>query len=136
MTSTLKIPDFTDTELWTLRQTLQERFGHEVEVALGDSEIRLRPDDRTLTLCPAVVWQEARTNYVIFKTGTNLYRAQFYYRGFQQYGTGQDEYSDFLQCVVTLLQVQSDHERETALHPVDPGPVAKHNATDSDNDVQ
>lgn len=135
MTATLKIPDFTTTELWTLGQTLKERFGHEVEVALGDSEIRLHPDDRSLTVCPVAAWQESGTNYAIFKTGSSLYRAQFYYRGFQQYGTGKDEYDDFLQCVVTLLQVQSDHERNAALNPVDPGPVAK-DGTVSDIDYQ
>lgn len=119
------IPDFTDTELWTIRQTLRERYGRDIETQIGDAEIRLYPEDRTLTVVPALVWSERRANFVVFKSGPGRYRAQFFYRGFQQYGTGREEYDDLGICVTTLLQVQSDHERKEQLEPVDPGPLAK-----------
>jgi hypothetical protein len=131
-----KTPDFTESELWTLRQTLKERYGRDVSVDLGDAEIRLHPDDRTLAVRPVAVWRERGASFAIMKVDDNRFRAQFFYRGFQQYGTGQDEYDDFLKCVVTLLQVQSDHERNEALHPVNPGPVAKDSGTESDIDYQ
>lgn len=120
-----KIPDFTDTELWTIRQTLKERYGEDVETQLGDAEIRLYPEDRALTVAPVLVWSERKANFVIFKTAPSRYRAQFFYRGFQQYGTGKHEYDDLGDCVTTLLQVQSDHERKEELEPVDPGPRAQ-----------
>jgi len=119
------IPDFTDTELWTIGQTLRERYGQDVDTQLGDAEIRLYPEDRTLTVVPALVWSERGANFVIFKIAAGRYRAQFFYRGFQQYGTGRDEYDDLGACVTTLLQVQSDHERKEDLESVDPGPRAK-----------
>jgi hypothetical protein len=119
------IPDFTDTELWTIGQTLRERYGRDIETQIGDAEIRLYPEDRTLTSVPAVVWSERGANFVVFKTGRGRYRAQFFYRGFQQYGTGREEYDDLALCVTTLLQVQSDHIRREQLEPVDPGPRAK-----------
>jgi hypothetical protein len=33
------IPDFTETELWTLRTTLNERYGRPVEIELADTEM-------------------------------------------------------------------------------------------------
>jgi len=35
------IPDFTDSELWVVRTTLRERYGHDVEIQLADSELRV-----------------------------------------------------------------------------------------------
>ncbi len=40
------------------------------------------------------------------------FRSQFFYSEAEQYGTGRDEYDDIGTCVLTLLQVQSDHERQ------------------------
>ena len=107
-------PDFNDTELWVVRATLKERYGTDVEIQLGDSEVRLDPAARTLTSCPVVVWSERGANFVIFKTGESRYRAQFFYRGYQQYATGRPEYDDIASCVLALLQVQADHERDQA----------------------
>lgn len=42
------------------------------------------------------------------KTGEPRYRCQFYYRVRQMYGTGEEEYDDLSECMVTLLQVQAD----------------------------
>lgn len=39
------------------------------------------------------------------------YRAQFHYKGSQQFGTGKKEYSDLAECVIIPLQVQADHEK-------------------------
>ncbi len=108
------IPDFTETELWTIRSTVNERYKKEVKVELADSELRLNPHDQDLTLCPTAFWSERGANFVIFKIGENAYRCLFYYRGHEQYGTGRDAYNDLAECVVTLLQVQSDHERKKA----------------------
>jgi hypothetical protein len=48
---------------------------------------------------------------VIIKTDQNRYRTQFYYGNREQYGTGIEEYSDLGDCVLSLLRLQSDHER-------------------------
>ncbi len=106
----LEIPDITDTEHWTLETTLKERYGHKVEIQLADAEIRLTPSDKELTSCPVIVWIEEGCNFVVFKTGDRKYRCQFFYRGYQQYGTGVHEYDDLTECIVSLLQTQADHE--------------------------
>lgn len=105
-----KIADFNDTELWGIKETLKERYGDDISLELGDSEIRMSPADRELTEVPVVYWAGRGSNFVIFKVGDGRYRAQFYYRGYQQYGTGKPEYDDITTCTVELLQVQADHE--------------------------
>lgn len=112
-----KIPDFTDTELSIIRQTVAERYRKQIEIQQADSEIRLDPADRELTVVPVVYWQEGRAHFVIFKTGDQNYRSQFFYRVHQQYGTGKFEYTDIGDCVVTLLQVQADHEAKQDARP-------------------
>lgn len=103
------IPDFTETEQWVVETTLKERYGQPMQVQLGDSEIRLNPGDRELTEVPLVFWQADDCNFVIFKTGDRAYRCQFYFRGYQQYGTGRYEYDDISECIVSLLQTQADY---------------------------
>jgi len=109
------IPDFTDVELSVVRETVRERFHHEVEINEIEGEVRIDPSDRELTVCPGLYWRgEGRAQFVIFKTGTSRYRCQFFYRVHQQYGTGKEEYEDLGDCVITLLQVQADHAAKEA----------------------
>jgi hypothetical protein len=105
-----EIPDITDSEQWILRTTLKERYGRDMEIQDADAEIRLSPSDRELSGCPVVHWRgEDGCNFVVFKTGDRNYRCQFFYRGYQQYGTGVPEYDDLSECLVSLLQVQADY---------------------------
>lgn len=129
------IPDFTDMEFSLVRETVAERFQKDVEIFRIEGEVRMDPEDRELVPCHGLYWKERNANFVIFKTGDGRFRCQFYYRVHQQYGTGKFEYTDLGDCVVTLLQVQSDHERKAATSPpVDPGPTAKGPGADSDSD--
>ena len=90
--------------------TLKERYGKAVEVQEADVELRLDPAVPELTLCPAHVWKEQGAGFVMSKVGDNRYRCQFFYSVREQYGTGKAEYDDLLDCVVTLLKLQADHE--------------------------
>lgn len=105
-----QIPDITDTELWIINTTLRERYGRVLEPRIADSEIRLQPSDREVTQVPAVYWQADDCHFIIFKTGDRNYRGQFFYRLYQQYGTGVHEYDDLTECIVSLLQTQADYE--------------------------
>ncbi len=104
------IPDFGKSEEWIIRTTLKERYNEDVPFEYADAEIRLSPADRELTNCPVVYWNHGGCNFVIMKTGDRRYRCQFFYRGYQQYGTGVHEYDDLSECMVSLLQAQADHE--------------------------
>lgn len=111
------IPDFTETELWAMRTAVSERYGKsvDIDIELADAELRLDPDSTTLTTCPAAFWSERGANFVIVKLGETKFRSQFYYSAREQYGTGRDTYNDIGECVMVLLQVQADHERDKNL---------------------
>ncbi len=84
----IDVPDITETELWITDNGLQERYGHKIDVRLADSEIRLNPSDRDATSCPTLYRQVDGCSFVIFKTGDNNYRCQFFYKPYKQRGTG------------------------------------------------
>lgn len=104
------IPDFYDSEIWVIKNTLKERYNQEIELNFGDAEVRLHPDHRHLTTCPVVTWKVDKVTFVIIKTGLERYRCQFFYRVHQQFGTGIEEYDNIGDCVISLLRVQADYE--------------------------
>lgn len=107
-----KIPDFTDFELETVQKTVNERFGKEIEIMLGDAEVRLNPHSTDMTLCPVMLWKEDGCQFVIIKQGQHSYRPQFFYRVIDEYGTGVNDYPDIADCIVALLQTQADHHSQ------------------------
>jgi len=112
-----KIPDFTGTELWVIRQAVSERFRKEIKIQQADAELRLDPGDRELALCPVAYRREDTAQFVFFKAGVQSNRNQFFYSVREQYGTGRNEYNDIGECVMTLLQVQPDQATNNALKP-------------------
>jgi hypothetical protein len=108
------ISGFTANETRLVSQALQERYGHPIEPQSAEAELQLDLLKEELSICPTLHWQERGANFVIFKTGDSRFRCQFFYTDVEQYGTGIDEYDNLGDCVITLLQVQSDHERERA----------------------
>ena len=74
------IEDFTDSELWIIRTTLEERYGEKIDPRLADTELRLNPYATELTVCPAAYWEHDGCHFIVCKTGAPRYRCQFYYR--------------------------------------------------------
>ncbi len=108
----IKIKDFSDTDIWTVRQTLDERWGKDkIELQMADVDVRLRSNDRELSTCPAIFWEYQESNFIIFKIGRSTYKTQFYYKGHDQYGTSVPSFDNVLDCIVTVLQVHADLER-------------------------
>lgn len=102
------IPDFNDSELWTIQTTLKERYGEEKDIQLAETELRLDMHSSEMTECPCTYWEHDNCHFVIAKTAPERYRCFFFYRVHQMYGTGVTEYDNLTECVVTLLQVQAD----------------------------
>jgi hypothetical protein len=109
-----KIPEITPAELAVIQDAVEERYGGHTELKLADVEVRLYAAARELTDCPAVYWEGRGAHFVVIKVGDGKYRGQFYYRGYEQYGTGIEEYDDLPVCIASLLQIQADHERGEA----------------------
>ena len=106
------IPDFSDSELWIIKSTLEERYGQSPDIQLAETEMRLDRGSTELVPCPTAYFEADGCHFVVIKTGDRRYRCQFFYRLYQMYGTGRDDYDDLTECVVTLLQVQADHHAQ------------------------
>ncbi len=106
------VPEFTDGEIDIIRALLIQRYQKDVEIQLGDSEILLSPEDGAAATCPTVFWFEQGANFVVAKLAESKFRAQFFYTPREQFDTRIDRYNDLNLCVSTVLQTQSDHERE------------------------
>lgn len=81
---------------------------------LADSELQLDVLSEELTSCPTIYWAERGAQFVVCKVAVDCYRRQFFYSVTEQYGTRHDEYNSLGDCVLILLQVQSDHEWKLA----------------------
>ncbi|MDD5059205.1 MAG: hypothetical protein PHQ60_15180 [Sideroxydans sp.] len=108
------IPDFSESQQKHVAALLFERYGKIVPLQLADSELQLGGDPAQLTLCPTLYWNERGAHFVVCKVAADRYRCQFFYSEAEHYGTGREEYDDLDNCVVTLLQVQADHESQLA----------------------
>ena len=108
-----EIPDFNDADRWAVESALKERYGKRVAVEPADSEIRLDPGSKEVTVCPTLYWEGQGVEFVIFKIADDRYRSQFYYSMTEQYGTGRD-FDDLAECVVATLRLQADHEKDRA----------------------
>ena len=118
------IPDITSHEIWLIQSTLNERYGKgKVEAQTVDVELRLSPADKELTPCPAVYWEEGKCRFIIAKTmennrtGDRLYYSQFFYSMRHNYGTDHHEYKDLGDCVVNLLKLQEDFNKQQLENP-------------------
>jgi hypothetical protein len=107
-----KPPDFSDSELKLVNQTLLERYGRTVPLQVAEAEIQLDPEAEMLTDCPTLYWEERGAHFVIVKIGESHYLGQFFYSETTQFGTGKPSFDNLGDCTITLLQVQSDHERQ------------------------
>ncbi|MDD5364180.1 MAG: hypothetical protein PHR30_02470 [Gallionellaceae bacterium] len=106
------IPDFTEVELRLLDVALRERYGCAVEVQEVETEIRLMPADRELTVCPAVYWEDAeRCRFVVSKTALDKFRSMFFWTVKDRFSTGKEEYDNLGDCLVTTLKMQEEAAR-------------------------
>jgi hypothetical protein len=108
------IPDFTDAEQKLVSAALFERYGKLVPFQLADSELQLDASSEELTICPTIYWAERGAQFVVCKFAADRFRCQFFHFESEHYGTGHDEHNSLDDCVLTLLQIQSDHERQLA----------------------
>ena len=110
----MTIPGFSASDLKLAQATLKERFGaavaDQVEIKEAETEIRLSPADRELTLCPALFWIVGDCAFVVSRTGHAAYRAMFYYSVKDRFGTGQEEFDNLGDCLITLLKVQEEEQ--------------------------
>jgi hypothetical protein len=112
----IDIPYFTEVELKLVDVVLRERYGHSIEVEGVETEIRLMPSDRELTLCPAIYWEDAeRCRFVVSKTGVDKFRSMFFWSVKDRFSTGKEEYDNLGDCLVMTLKLQEEAAQRRAL---------------------
>ncbi len=99
---------FSDADWNLVQAALRERYGRQVQVDEVETEIRLNPADRELTVCPALYWKEDGCNFVVSKTGDNQFRSMFFWSVKDRFSTGKDEYDNLGDCLVTTLKMQEE----------------------------
>lgn len=107
----MSIPEFTEAEQQLANQILLERYGRLVPWQLAEAELQLDPGSEELTACPTLYWSQRGAEFIVCKLGESRFRCQFFYSETEHFGTGREVYDDFGDCMLTLLQVQADHER-------------------------
>ena len=122
----MSIPEFTEAERQLVSQILLERYGRLVPWQLAEAELQLDPGAEDLTVCPTIYWIERGAEFIVCKVGESRFRCQFFYSETEHFGTGREVYDDFGDCMLTVLQVQADHERtrsgaHTGAAAADPG---------------
>jgi len=107
----MSIPAFTVADMNLVHVALRERFGHEIPVDDVETEIRLNPADRELTVCPALYWEEDGCRFVVSKTGGNTFRSMFFWSVKDRFSTGREEYDNLGDCLVMTLKMQEEAAR-------------------------
>lgn len=109
-TSPVSKNDFTADELKYIDELLAKRYGKPVETQRADIEF----GESSSAECPAVYWEHNGCHFIVAKGEDKRFFNQFFYDEDEQYGTEKPFYDDLHQCVLTLLQVQADHELKKA----------------------
>ncbi|OGA71349.1 MAG: hypothetical protein A3F77_17455 [Betaproteobacteria bacterium RIFCSPLOWO2_12_FULL_67_28] len=125
------IRDFDPGERWLLESCLKERYGTIVATQPAEVELRIAPGDAQPTACPTLYWEQRGAAFVVAKVGDGRWRTMFFYPvepGGEQYGAGQPEYDDLVDCVTSVLRAQADHEKQR--HGVGSGATASDLADD------
>ena len=106
------VPDFTDAELYGVREMLVQHYLKDVEITLSRSDVSVSVCPDNTISCPAIFWHEGGANFVLVKTGALRYQTRFFYTPLEQFSTETAEHNDIKSCVTAVLQLHSDHQRK------------------------
>lgn len=107
------ISDFTDEQVNAVQRMVNQRFGEEIELHMGDSEVQLDPAKKELVDCPVIFWNARDCNFVVIKTGEDQFRAQYFHTPHDLVSTHQVIFTTVEDCASAVLREQSDHEGES-----------------------
>ena len=122
--------DFSPLEKELVQSTLLERYGRVVPLQPVEVELQIDPKSPEASTCAALYWQDGEAAFVLarmiaFAGAAPIYRAQFFYgegEDAEVFGTGHANYGNLGDCLVSILQVQAEHE---ATRRPPPAPAAR-----------
>ncbi len=107
------IAEINDSEIKTVKTRLNERWNkNTIDLQQVIVEAKLNQSDNELSECAALYWEHSDCHFIIIKTGENQYLHQYYYGNSEQFTTGTNKYTEIGDCVLSVLRLQADHERE------------------------
>ncbi len=107
------IADFSDVQVAAIQAVIDQRYGEETKLVLGDGEVQVDPSQSLTVSCPILFWSARACNFVIMRCGDDQYCAQFYYDPSELFTTHQAMFTVVEDCAIAVLREQSDHERES-----------------------
>jgi hypothetical protein len=110
---TQSIADYTDEQVSAVQTLINNCYGEETELHLGDSEVKIDPGKKEVFVCPVIYWNARECNFVIIKSGEDQYRARYFYTPHDQVSTQQTFFTVVEDCADAVLREQSDDERES-----------------------
>ena len=110
---TQSIADYNDEQVSAVQALINNRYGEETELHLGDSEVQIDPGKKEVFVCPVIYWNARECNFVIIKSGEDQYRARYFYTPHDQVSTQQTFFTVVEDCADAVLCEQSDDERES-----------------------
>ena len=131
--------DFFPQEKELVQTTLLERYGRVVTLQPVEVELQIDPKTHEPTTCAALYWNDGDAEFVLarmiaFAGAAPIYRAQFFYGDDEAFGTGHSNYGNLGDCVISILQVQSEHEAARKLAAKPSGPKAPQPKITGDDD--
>jgi hypothetical protein len=107
-------PEFTPDEVDLIAALLEQRYVVPVALESAESELVLEGSGPEPTLCPSVYWTARGAHFVVCKLAEARFRGRYFYDDDELRGTGREDYDSLQHCVLALLRVQSDDERQRA----------------------
>lgn len=109
------ISDYSKNHVEAVQDLVDARFGRQISLHLGDSEVQLDPKEENLTICPLIIWNARECNFMVMKTGEDQYQARYFYNDETQYNTKQAQFTDLTDCVTAVMREQADDERQAEM---------------------
>ena len=73
------IPNFTPADIETVQQLVHQRYRGTIEIQLANSELMPNPKRTQPVDYPALFWHAHGANFVVIRSGLDLFRCQFLY---------------------------------------------------------
>jgi hypothetical protein len=108
----MSVSGYTEEQYSSAQAIVDKRYGEHIELLLADSDGPIDVDSGEASSCPALFWTARECNFIVLRTDEEVFLARYFYNPNEQFSTLQEHFNTIEDCVLGVLQAQSDHERE------------------------
>ena len=106
------ITDFTSVELNRIQRLFHKKYGANIKIHVGQSNVSLDQEGHVLVDCPTLFWHARGSNFAVVKVGTTQFRGNFFSTPHHQHEITQEDCDSLDSCVTVLLEAQTDRSYE------------------------